>query len=171
MLICIYVRLNNNSNGTLYFILVTKSSETRILPDVMVAQMYHKFDQIMRCETARLRDVEIKRRRHHLGIYYELDPRIYGIHNTFFLKVLIKKHTKIKKLIKNWGPLIRGKESGKKRWAIYKANCRTVEVIFFFNMMWNTFSVSLSRTAESVAEAISLALHSVTHALNLKRSE
>ena len=37
--------------------------------------------------------------------------------------------------------------------------------------MWNIFSVCLSRSAESATETISLALHSVSHALNLQLSE
>ena len=40
-------------------------------------------------------------------------------------------------------------------------------VVLYFGpleSMWNTFSVRLSRSAESATEAISLALHTVSHA-------
>ena len=37
--------------------------------------------------------------------------------------------------------------------------------------MWNTVSVCLSRSAECATEAISLALHSVSHALNYAVSQ
>ena len=39
-----------------------------------------------------------------------------------------------------------------------------------FKNIWSTFSVRLSRAAESTTEAISLALHSVLHALNTNAS-
>ena len=35
----------------------------------------------------------------------------------------------------------------------------------FIKTVWNIFSVCLSRSAESATETISLALHSVSHAL------
>ena len=51
-------------------------------------------------------------------------------------------------------------------WEIKLLNVLGMLIAACIESMWNTFSVRLSRSGEGATEAITLALHSVPHALN-----